>query len=286
MQELYFKTRTSLESVGEGRDARAVLGGQVEQGADWLRKQIAELIKGEEGLIDLAELPHDYVLSFPPENVAHHLRIHRDHYRLLRQKSLIGASGGAESWPLLVMSCDRPGLLAKICGVLALHNLDVVKAQIFTWDDGTVVDVLNVRPTDGLGFAEKDWQALNADLDLAIAHRLGLGHRLYQKLTPTLGRRTDMVSKIEPRVVIDNESSDSFSVVEVYSADLPGMLYHITQTLADFGLNIHKAYIATEVEQLIDIFYVVDATGNKIVDPDFQEEISHGLLYSLGRSEK
>ena len=286
MQDLYFKVRTSLESTVGGRAGKEVLGDQVEQGAEWMRRQIEELLGDEEGILDLDQLPHDYVLSFSPENVVHHLRLHRDNYRLLRQKSLIGARDGGKSWPVLVMSCDRPGLLAKICGVLALHNLDVVKAQIFTWNDGTVVDVLNVRPTDGLGFAEKEWQRLNNDLDLAIAHRLGLGHRLYRKLTPTMGRRSDLVSKIEPRVVIDNDSSDAFTVIEVYSADLPGMLYHITQTLADFGLNIHKAYIATEVEQLIDIFYVVDGQGNKIVDKGFKQEIVQGLLYTLGRSEK
>jgi [protein-PII] uridylyltransferase len=149
-----------------------------------------------------------------------------------------------------------------------------------------VVDVLNVRPTDGLSFAEKDWHALNGDLDLAIAHRLGLGHRLYQKLSPMMSRRGEMVGKVEPRVVIDNESSDMFSVIEVYSIDMPGMLYHITQALADFGMNIHKAYIATEVEQLIDIFYVQDSSGNKIVDEGFRQEITSGLLYSLGQTAK
>ncbi|WP_163337136.1 [protein-PII] uridylyltransferase [Desulfopila sp. IMCC35008] len=285
MQEFYFKVRSTMESAVQSAD-EVVPGDHEEQGADWLRRQVAELVAGEEGLIDLAKLPRDYVLSFPPEIVAHHVRIHRDNYRLLRQRSLIGAAGGEESWPLLIMSSDRPGLLAKICGVLSLHNLDVVKAQIFTWDDDTVVDVLNVRPTDGLSFAEKDWHALNKDLDLAIAHRLGLGHRLYQKLSPMMSKRGEMVSKVEPRVVIDNESSDLFSVIEVYSVDMPGMLYHITQSLADFGMNIHKAYIATEVEQLIDIFYVQDSSGHKIVDEGFRQEIISGLLYSLGQTAK
>ena len=72
----------------------------------------------------------------------------------------------------------------------------------------------------------------------------------------------------------------------MHSADLPGLLYQITQTLADFGMNIHKAYIATEVEQLIDVFYVLDAKGQKLVDPDFQKEVVHGLLYTLGRKER
>ncbi len=85
-------------------------------------------------------------------------------------------------------------------------------------------------------------------------------------------------------MVIDNKSSDAYSVVEVYSADLPGQLYRITQMLADFGMNIHKAYIATEVSQLIDVFYLLDAQGEKLIDEEFQQEVTEGLLYSLNRS--
>ncbi len=236
--------------------------------------------------MELTSLPTDYVLTFSPETIRDHVCIHRDSYRILRQKSLVKARDYGEYWSILVMSSDRPGLLAKICGVLALHNLNVVRAQIFTWDDDTVVDILEVRPTDGLQFTEKEWPAVNDDLDRAIAHRLGLGHRLYQKLSPTFGRRAELVGRVEPRVVMDNESSDTFSVIEVYSGDLPGLLYHITQTLADFGINIHKAIIATEVEQLIDVFYVLDSRGQKVVDKDFQKEITQGLLYALGRSEQ
>ena len=187
---------------------------------------------------------------------------------------------------MLVVSTDQPGLLAKICGVMALHNLTVLNAQIFTWTDATVVDVIEVRSMDGLKFKEKDWQALNRDLDLAINHRLGLGHRLYQKLSSTYGRRKELQGRQESRVVVDNETSDTYTVVEVYAPDRPGQLYHITQTLADFGVNIHKAFIATEVERLIDVFYVLDLQHEKIIDPEFKKEVIQGLLYSISKNDK
>ena len=57
----------------------------------------------------------------------------------------------------------------------------------------------------------------------------------------------------ETRVMVDNEASDQYTIIEIYSTDSPGQLYRITQTLADFGINIYRAYIATEVEQLIDV---------------------------------
>ena len=179
------------------------------------------------------------------------------------------------------MCRDRSGLLAKVCGVLSLHNLSVLNAQIFTWKDGSAVDVLDVQPEDGVQYEEKDWQALNDDLNLALNHRLGLGHRLYKKLSSGYGRRKLPAGSCETRVVVDNKASDHYTVVEVYSSDSPGQLYRITQTLTDFGISIHRAYIATEVEQLIDVFYVLDSEEKKVTDPSFIDELRDGILHGV-----
>lgn len=283
MQEMFQKVQPYLDIAkyekGEGRSVER----QVEEGVHWLREQVRELLVGREDMrLDVDELSVDYLLSFSPETIAEHIGIHRDNYRLLRQKSIVRAMEREDQWSLLIMATDQAGLLAKICGVMALNNLTVLNAQIFTWKDGTVVDVLDLYPTDGLSFSEKDWGALNRDLDLAIAHRLGLGHRLYQKLSGSYGRHKELVGRRESKVVIDNETSEIFTVVEIYADDRPGQLYHITQTLADFGINIHKAFIATEIDQLIDVFYVLDRQGDKIQDVEFKNEITQGLLYSIG----
>ena len=287
MQEMFLRIRPYLEFAHFDHKGAGVIDRQMEQGAVWLKTQVADLLRSEEGLLmDVDDLSADYLVSFAPETVAEHIRIHRDHYRVIRQKSLIFAKDKKDKWSLLVVTTDQPGLLAKICGVMALHNLMVLNAQIFTWSDETVVDVIEVRSTDGLTFKERDWQTLNQDLDLAINHRLGLGHRLYQKLASTYGRRKELQGRQESKVIIDNESSENYTIIEVYAPDRPGQLYHITQTLADFGINIHKAFIATEVERLIDVFYVLDMRKEKITDQEFKKEVTHGLLYSISKNEK
>lgn len=280
MEELYLKVYPYLDL---GHASVEDVNAHEEQGVEWLREQVRLKLKGfSDFRIDPDSLGTDYILSFSPEDIASHVLTQKEHYGRVRQKSLIVARENGDTWSLLIMAVDRPGLLAKICGVMALNNLTVTKAQIFTWPDGTVVDVVDVRSTDGLSFAEKDWSALNDQLDLAIAHRMGLSHRLYSKMSSTYGRRTQLVGDVASKVVIDNKSSETYSVVEVYAADLPSQLYHITQAMADFGLNIHKAYIATEVEQLIDAFYVLDANGKKIEDEAFQREVTSGILHSIG----
>ncbi len=283
LEEMYLKIYPHLDT---GRHGVQDVAAHEEQGVEWLRGQVRMLLKDEKGLrVDVANLSADYILTFSPRIVAKHILAQRDNYQLLRQRSLIVAEEAEDVWQLLILTVDRPGLLAKICGVMTLNSLTVVRAQIFTWDDGTVVDVIDVRSTDGLSFVEKDWEQLNSQLDLAIEHRMGLSHRLYRKLAPSYGRMQS-VAEITSKVIIDNKSSENYSVIEVYAADLPGQLYHITQAMADFGLNIHKAYIATEVEQLIDVFYVLDSQGQKLIDQDFKQEVTQGILHSISRTGK
>jgi [protein-PII] uridylyltransferase len=254
----------------------------VDQGVHWLRERVSSLLSGKlERPFAVDDLPPDYLLSFTSEAVVEHVLAHEENQNLLQQKALMFPQKSQKQWSLLLMSRDRSGLLAKICGVLSLHNLSVVNAQIFTWKDGCAVDVLDVRPEDGAVYEEKDWQAVNDDLNLALNHRLGLGHRLYKKLSSGIGRRKRPAGINETRVVVDNEASDGYTIVEVYSTDSPGQLYRITQTLADFGINIYRAYIATEVEQLIDVFYVLDNQRKKLVDPTFVKELQDAIQYGV-----
>jgi len=305
LHEIFLKISPYLEPGLIAAVHPDTLQRQVEQGVDWLRGQVVALLAGdEEAQTDVAFLPADYLLSFTPEVVASHIRVHRENHQVLRRKVLIFPQELGQHWSLLIMARDRSGLLAKICGVLTLHNLSVLSAQIFTWESGEVVtakdglipqepgvalavDVLEVRSIDGLSFIEKDWQALNDDLDLALNHRLGLEHRIYQRLASIYERRklpgAMLLGQQRSRVVFDNDISDSYTVIEVHCEDRAGQLYHITQSLADFGINIYRAFIATEVQQLIDIFYVLDSEGQKITDESFAAEIRAGLLYAMER---
>ncbi len=277
LYEMYLKVHPYLQFHAADDVVR-----QVDQGVDWLREQVVSLIAEEKNIrVAVDDLPSDYLLSFTPEAVVAHLRTHQENYSALQQKALIFPQQLQAQWSLLVMCRDRSGLLAKICGVLSLHNLSVLNAQIFTWKDGSVVDVLDVRPEDGVQYEEKDWQAVNNDLNLALNYRLGLGHRLYEKLSSGMTRRKRPAGVSKTRVVVDNEASGHYTIVEIYSSDSPGQLYRITQTLADFGINIYRAYIATEVEQLIDVFYVLDNQQKRVTDPAFIQELKDGLLYGI-----
>ncbi len=283
LAELFLKVKACLEA---GCTVEVDDRSGEEQGVSWLREQVrSRLEPGEQVRMAVEELPADYLMSFTPEMVVRHLRMHRDQTSVLQQKVLLFPEDRHGSWSLLMLSRDRRGLLAKLCGVLALHNLSVLAAQIFTWPDGTVVDVLDVVPVADSGFEEQDWPALENDLNQAVNYRLDVGLKLYNKLHATGTRIRRKVQQLERKVVVDNDSSARFTVIEVYGGDRPGTLYQLTQTLSDFGLSIHRARIATEVEQLIDIFYVTGEEGEKILDQELSEKISQTLLGIIGDEE-
>jgi len=286
MKDMCLKIKAHLEASAQVPSPAAV-DRYYEDGVAWLREQVAALIAGEVGLkMQVEKLSADYLASFTPETIREHLRHHRDHYSLIRQKALAVGTEAGDHWSVLIMSSDQAGLLAKICGVMTLNQLEVVNAQIFTWPDGTVVDVIDVKPTEDFDFDECNWEAVNDDLNRAVSHRLGLGYRLYEKLKHSYGRRRDLIGRHEHRVEIDNKGSDDFTIIEVHAADRPGQLYRITQTLADFGINIHKAFIATEVGQLIDVFYVLDKDGERLTDTAVSEELVRAVMHAIGVGEE
>jgi [protein-PII] uridylyltransferase len=142
-----------------------------------------------------------------------------------------------------------------------------------------VVDVLNVRPAAEQTYAEQDWPALGEDLNLALKNRLGLSHRLVEKFRTAFRTPGQKNVQAAPRVVIDNMASEQYTIIEVFANDRPGLLYDITRTLADFELNIHRARISSDGDQVVDVFYTLDSFATKINSPSFQEEISKALLH-------
>ncbi|HBI16200.1 MAG TPA: [protein-PII] uridylyltransferase [Desulfobulbaceae bacterium] len=283
--DYYLRIKSCLEAACTVARWPVAVSREEARGAEWLRAQVAELVESAGTRISIDDLPDDYLLSFSAETVVHHLHLHREKAGLLRQKVLLFPEARQGYWSLLVMSHDRAGLLAKVCGVLALHNLRVLGAHIFTWPDQTAVDVLHVVPVAGVEFIDQDWPGLEKDINLAINYRLDVGLQLHQKIFAAGLRPKRQVQQLRQEVIIDNGASQRFTLIEVYAGDQPGTLYQLTQTISDFGLDIHRARIATEVEQLIDIFYVAGRDGRKLDDPAQIARLQDALLQIVHREE-
>jgi [protein-PII] uridylyltransferase len=82
---------------------------------------------------------------------------------------------------------------------------------------------------------------------------------------------------VEPRVIVDNQSSNRHTVIEINGIDRVGLLYDLTEALYRLNLNIVSAHITTFGEKVIDVFYVTDLTGAKIENPSRQQQIEAAL---------
>lgn len=271
-QELYLKIRNGLEHT-------PAAGADLTQASQWMREQVGKLL-GPTEPETIGAPTDDYLTNFTPPEIVEHLRLRRE---LGDRQILAVPSDLGDHWSILFISRDRTGLLARICGTLALHNLNVLAAKIHTWRDGTVVDLIEVRPAFDRDFAGQEWARLDRDLNLALANRLGLAHRLADKnrlgFTGKVGRQH---RHHQTQVRFDNRSSEAFTIIEIFADDQPALLYNITKTLADFEITIARALISTRREQLVDVFYVRNGTGAKITDPHDLEELRRALTFAAG----
>ncbi|CAN4079077.1 unnamed protein product [Withania somnifera] len=69
-----------------------------------------------------------------------------------------------------------------------------------------------------------------------------------------------------PRVVIDNDSCEDATIIQVDSVNKHGILLQVVQVLTDLNLVITKAYISSDGGWFMDVFNVTDQVGNKVRD--------------------
>lgn len=182
---------------------------------------------------------------------------------------------------LTLAASDRPGLFWRVAGTLALHGLDVLAARVWAAGGEVAVEEFRVEPVFG---GAPDWDRVEADLRRVLAGRLSLEARLTERSRAYAGRATlPAAAPARTHVHVDNEASGSATVVEVRAPDRIGTLYRITRALSDLELDIRHAKVSTLGHEVVDTFYVVDATGAKL-DEEHRREAERAILVELSRT--
>jgi len=179
---------------------------------------------------------------------------------------------------LTVHAPDHPRLLSLLTGACSALDANIAGAQIFTTTDGMALDTLLIQRA----FDESD--------EIKRAERIA---RLIPKLLHGDERLQNVLQKrqksdvrlepfsVEPRVVIDNDSSNRHTVIELTGLDRVGLLHDLTEALFSLNLNIASAHITTYGERAVDVFYVSDLTGAQILNIDRQNTIIETLTQAL-----
>jgi [protein-PII] uridylyltransferase len=228
----------------------------------------------------LGLLPTRYAASVTPRAVVRHALVASKPLELgdVRTRVTPVDDDGGEGYDELdVVALDRPGLFAKVAGVVALHGGSILEASAFTRDDGVAVDTFTVqRPEET---SSSWWLAVEADIYEAVAGRLALRARVARKAA-TEHRRLSRLPDVVNSVTVHEDASGEATVIEVHTLDRIGVLFEITSALAELELDIVVAKIQTLGHEVVDAFYVRDAAG-EVLDDDHAGEVKLGVIAAL-----
>jgi [protein-PII] uridylyltransferase len=183
-----------------------------------------------------------------------------------------------------VYAGDHPGLFYRICGAIHLAGGNIIDARIHTTRDGMAID--NFLVQDPLGQAFDDphqLRRLSQGVEDALAARGQLAAKLAAKPPPRIRAHAFTVV---PNVLIDNNASNRYTVVEVNAGDRPALLHALAYAMFESRVTIHSAHIATYGERAIDVFYVTDLIGDKIESAGRLRTLERSLLKAAGGGER
>ncbi len=203
-----------------------------------------------------------------------------EHRQLMAEVRAAGRAAVVLDPPrVTVAALDRPGLLASVAGILAVHGLDVRSADARI-DGGVALEVFTVEIPRG---SWPDSTKVREDLEAVLANRLELGPRLQARADAYAGEDRRRSARItSPQVVVDNEASATSTVVELRAPDQIGLLHRVTQALFDGGLDVVSARVSTIGHEVVDAFYVRTETGTKVTDRDRLAQIETAVVRAAG----
>lgn len=285
LEDLYLRALRILESQEKGEFRAEDRLSKCRRIQARLRRRFSRKYGAEKLQRFFAAMPERYFLTTPEDDVPWHLEL----------MSGFGGDGPIDSpfvssvrhFPemdyseMAICALDRPGLFAQITGVFAALGLDILNARITTSNDGLILDVFRIshagRPA--VVMDPEKWERVRALLERVLAGAVDVARVVRESGRPSLFKRRG--PKVPTVVQIDNEASDDFTIIEVYTQDRVGVLFAITYAMHQMGISIHLAKISTNVDQVADIFYVTDEQGSKILDQGRLEMIREALYQGL-----
>ena len=279
MWNLYRQTSAFIADASAFREQRT---GQRKQ----LRKEVGEILSGDDWTMEIdahfASMPERYFLSerHTAAVIAHHIQLFRqflserwnDDAAVLAPSVDWTSRENAGHSDLEVVTWDRHQLLARICGSISAAGLSILSADIFTREDGLVLDTFRISTTR--------FEAITDRRDRVLVERY-LGESLKDDafdflplMKKALGRVASTNLDFPTRIAIDSRSHPQFTIVELITPDRLGLLHDLLRAISDAGFEIGAARVATEKGAAVDTFYVGKKSTGVTINDTVIEKLS------------
>lgn len=218
---------------------------------------------------------NDYHLQHSVESVVWHTRHILRHAAkdvpLIHIRTTLSGSSNV----IFVYTRDRDDLFTRVVTSMEQLNLNIVQARIVSSTNAHdlytlhILDSMNQVITDPL---ELEHITTTLKHNLACEKPLRPNHR-----KPRILRNFD----VPTRIVFSQQSEKSLTLLEINTADMPGLLSRLGEAMDSLGIRVHNARINTLGEQAQDIFYVTTRNGEQITDEVQQAIIRKTLEQAL-----
>lgn len=187
---------------------------------------------------------------------------------------------------MVLATRDKPLLLEKVCCALASEQINILSADLFTREDGIVVNIFrvcttNFEPVSANSMRKRFLETFEAIL---IADSYDPEKYLRRKVN-FLKPRSDHGIKVPVRAYVTNSLHPTCTAVEIQGLDRIGLLHDLFHTMNHHGLNTAHARICTEKGVAMDTLYITTADGRKIEDPQLLKQLETEFSTLISRPE-
>ncbi len=174
------------------------------------------------------------------------------------------------------------GLFHRLTGALTAQGMQILSAEINTLADGLVLDRFYVHDGDFSGEPPQNRiEEISEHLVSSMREATEAAPGFRKMWQPSSSAKETAGAKQRTRVVCDNSTSDRATIIDVFAHDRMGLLYAISKTIYELDVVIVGAKIGAHLDQVVDVFYVTDAQGQKIESADRIREIRAKLLQAI-----
>jgi [protein-PII] uridylyltransferase len=287
LQELYLRARDVLERHLAVPEAISFQQKQYQKSVQTLVGTISQQLPRSDVELHFSSIQNEaYAQTFTKDEIAEHIR---QIQRLDIEKGADGApistiiASEQSHSTVTAITRDAPFLLSNLCGVLTANDANIFDAQIFTRDDGIVID--QFRVVDVLTktcLREEQAEKIRCDFDDMLRGTVSL-ENLFEKHNRRWKRRQKPMLHPNIRIDVTFENAPDCTIIDVYAPDTTGFLYKVTRTISKLGLSITFAKIGTRVDGIVDSFYVVDEEKKPVLSDERRTHIRERILQKVNQ---